>query len=154
MASPPVSENPPLEPVAPPEQALAFEPTAAAGNRPVTPPDNIDRSDPIPKQTPQKYKLTKSALYSLDAGTWSAKNIKIKLFQECMSSFVGFVPVDQFLESFLPWQRDAVDSLGDFPAYTGETETKMYGPFVSRLKHTLNQTNLIATGPSRESDGI
>jgi hypothetical protein len=139
MASPPVSEGIPSEPSAQAEQASTTEPVAAVEEetRPTTPPNNNNESDPIPKETPRKHKLTNSALYALNAGTWSAMTIKQMLFRECISSFVGFVPVNQFLESFLPWQRDAIESQGGiFPAYTGGAETTMYGPFVSRLKHT------------------
>jgi hypothetical protein len=87
-----------------------------------------------PQSTPHIAKIIGRVPYTRIEEKWDAREFQVKLFQDSETSILGFMPVDTFLETFLPWRRGSVHVPGKspyFPSYTVDLEEDMYKPFVS-----------------------
>jgi hypothetical protein len=101
-------------------------------------------SKPEPQSTPHLAKIIGRVPYTRIEEKWDAREFQVKLFQDSEASILGFMPVDTFLETFLPWRRGSVHVPGKspyFPSYTIDLEKDMYKPFVSDDFSTIPEFN-------------
>jgi hypothetical protein len=97
-------------------------------NRPVTPPQNVS----IPTSTPISNKTSGNHSYASE--THDRESANYRLAQETSGLFLGAMPPNQFLDTFLPIPLNAQqypESVGNFENVLDTSkEVNMYTPFV------------------------
>jgi hypothetical protein len=100
-------------------------------NRPVTPPPNAS----IPTSTPISNKTSGNHSFTSEAHDRDSANYRPA--QETSGSFLGAMPPQQFLETFLPISRHTPQCPNWKGAFTSVSSAKkevdMYTPFASRV---------------------
>ena len=123
LLCPPTSSNSAIPP-------SSFYATSAR-NRPVTPPPKASN----PTSTPVSKKTSGSHTYASEIHDRDSANYRLAL--ETSGLFLGAMPLQQFLDKFLPMSQDAPKcptSTGAFASVEGKKkEISMYAPFVSMV---------------------
>ena len=75
---------------------------------------------------------------------WTAEEMHFKLFHEAKKTFVGYMPTNTFMQTFLPWHNVVAKPpklVPFFPVYDGRRESEVYERFV-RLASTYYHLNI------------
>jgi hypothetical protein len=116
----------------------------AAGNLPKTP-TNKHKPTPDAQSTRHVAKALACVPTKRDITYFTTRELQAMLFHKCKASIVGFMNVNTFLDTFLPWQSEPVRISEDaprFPSYAKGLEKDIYGPFV-RISHLFLWLQLI-----------